>query len=600
MSLTIFLKWKVLLSDGSASYWPFRKIAKELRLILRAENGEGEMEINHLRYEPLAEYSIVFGKEINDAELIELISGIGCQKAIAILSRFASLHIAVCHQNHEAICLDWKLRMLHSGHIKELGGNWLQYNQFKTIMCPQSIFILEKWALVHCPKEKDFSPITIPDLMLIMDALIAINDKLPKGDVDGHETEYLYLMLYHNTHKSTKHQIARSFYVFSILAKQDDETTDFLNLYEQKKGFSIEDRLAVLFNSLGNVIPRFTVEDMFTKGLCVQIEGFDAKGLAPVYEKIIKGIRNSYKETQKNIHGILSQVWNFEPFYHFPFIQIGNSQFAFSETTIVYQMWEGLYWDVRYAFRNDGEAFMTQFGRPFEHYIQRITNAAAIESKNKVAFQNEFSYKFKGNTKASTDCYFRIGNTLIAVEAKAKSPHSSTLTGLAREAIENEVTELMIDPVRQALTRLKEINSEENDITGNTRTFFNGVEQTIILSVSMEKVQPIGELLFMFDAAIKPELSGCNVVAYQNVCVEEYEVICNLIETYPDELPEILTAWFMAQREDIRSAVVLANFLPSCGKQYVCSKYVSTLFEDSLREISLRTFGKDLSSKLDL
>lgn len=252
-------------------------------------NGERKMEINHLRYEPLAEYSVVFGREISDADLIELISGIGCQKAIAILSHFSSLHIAVCHQNCEAIYLDWQLRILHSNHIKEIGGNWLQYNRFGAIMCPQSIFTLEKWVLVYCPVEKEYSPITIPDLMLIMDALIAINDRLPKEGVDGHETEYLYLTLYHNTHKSTKDQIARSFYVF-----------------------------------------------------------------------------------------------------------------------------------------------------------------------------------------------------------------------------------------------------------------------------------------------------------------------CNLIETCPDELPEILITWFKAQRRDIRSAVVLANFLPSCGKQYVCSKYVSTLFKDSLREISLRTFGKNLSSKLEL
>lgn len=136
---------------------------------------------------------------------------------------------------------------------------------------------------------------------------------------------------------------------------------------------------------------------------------------------------------------------------------------------------------------------MTRFGKPFEHYIQEITCAAAknAEEKYSVLFQNEFPYMYKGESKASSDCYFRIGNVLIAVEAKAKSPHSDTLTGVSREAIDTEVNELMVNPVIQVLTRLNEINSDDNNIPEETLKFFFGVEQTIILSVSMEKVQPM-------------------------------------------------------------------------------------------------------------
>ena len=208
------------------------------------------MEVNHLSYEPLAEYSEVFGHEMDTVEFENMLSKIGCQKAIAILSRFSSLHNSVCSHVLEAIRLDWKLRVFHSGHIRELDGNWVIYNQFKTIMCPQSIFLLEKLALIYCPVEEQLSPIIPNDLLLMMDALLAINDMLPKDDVDGHETEYLYLTLYHNTHRIIKNQIARAFYIFSTIAKRDQETIDFLNLYEAKKGFSVEDRLAVLFNSL--------------------------------------------------------------------------------------------------------------------------------------------------------------------------------------------------------------------------------------------------------------------------------------------------------------------------------------------------------------
>lgn len=556
------------------------------------------MEINHLRYEPLAEYSAVFGHKMDDDTLKDMLSRIGCQKAISILSRFASLHIAVCHQIQDAVRLDWQLRVLHSMQIREAGGDWLQYNQFGAMMCTQSILNLQKWVLTYCPVEDELSPITLPDLMLIMNALLTINDMLPSADVEGHETEYLYLTLYYNTHKVIKDQIARSFYVFSTLAKQHIETTEFLRRYELKRRFSMENRLAVIFNSLACIIPQFTIEDMVANRLYVQAEGFNAKGLAPEYDQIIKSIRCDYEKAKESNSKVLENIWNFEPFYRTPFVKIGNVQFAYSETVLVYQIWEGLYWDVRFTFKEDGETFMCNFGKPFEHYIQEITCAAVADFKDNVHFQNEFLYVYKGDNKASTDCYIRIGKTLVAVEAKAKSPHSDTLKGVSRAAIDTEVNELMIDPVAQVLDRFEEIYSRDNNIKGETAAFFEDVDQIIILSVCMEKVQPIGELLYSFDAKIKEKLRDkiveTRVVAYHNVSVEDYEVICNLIETCPDELSTILTSWFADQRKDIRSAVVLANFLSSCGKRYICSKRVTYLFNESIREISTKTFGEDI------
>ena len=80
-------------------------------------------------------------------------------------------------------------------------------------MCSQSIFVLDKWAIKYCPISENAEPITPEDVNLIMDLLLIVNDKLPKSEVEGNETEYLYLMLYHNTHKAIKNEIARSYYM---------------------------------------------------------------------------------------------------------------------------------------------------------------------------------------------------------------------------------------------------------------------------------------------------------------------------------------------------------------------------------------------------
>ena len=562
------------------------------------KNRGKRMKINHLQYVPIATYSDIFGHKMDDKEFKHMLSKIGSQKAIAILCRLSSLHNSVCSNILEATRFYCELKLFHSSHIFELGGDVGKYNQFKTAMCPQSIFLLEKLVLIHCPVENQLRPITADDFLLMMDALLIANDMLPKDDVDGHETEYLYLTLYHNTHRIIQNQIARAFYIFSTIAKHDQETTELLERYEQEKGFSVEDRLAVLFNCLTFTIYNFTIKGMFSTLPCVRAEGFDAKQLAPVYDKIMQSICSDYEKIQKKVSGLATQVWNFEPIYLTPFVRIGDSQFAFSETTIIYQMWEGLYWDIRFSVGEDGETFMTRFGKPFEHYIQEITCAAVknTEEQYSVLFQKEFLYMYKGKSKASSDCYLRIGDVLIVVEVKAKSPHSKTLTGVSRKAIDVEVNELMVDPVNQVLDRLNEINSNDNNIPEETLKFFYGVEQTIILSVTMEKVQPIGELLFAFDTKVKQHITNTNVVCYHNLSVEDYEVICNLIENCPDELPTILTSWYKDQRVDKRSAVVLVNYLSSCGKPYICSQYISDLFVRSLSQISLRTFGKDFTS----
>ena len=515
------------------------------------------------------------------------------KKAVAIISRFISLHLAVSQGDTSALKFAKVIRILHAGDIEKRGGNRKRYNQFMAISCLQSLFLLEKWVLAFCNTEQEISPIQPQEWIIMMNALLAINDRLPGEEVVGHETEYLYLTAYYNSSKSIKHQIARSFYVYSTLLNQDPNTTPFLQTYKAIKGFSIEDRLSCLFNSLGNTFPNYTIQGMSIVSLATKINNFDARGLKSVYNAVIDSLRINYLDAKRAALRSINQVWNFECFYRYPFVRIDDLQFPFSQPSIVYQMWEGLYWNVRYAFPEDGEEFMTQFGKPFEHYIQEITKASVCIAQQKVLFQNEFHYTFMKENKASSDCYFRIGNDLFAIEAKAKSPHSKTLTEVDRASIDTEVEDLMINPIIQVTARLNEINSVTSGIGKDILSFFSGVEKTIILVVSMEKVQPVGELLLKLDRGIQAGIQDLNIVAYHNVNIEEYEAICNLIEICPLELANILTDWFSDQRKDIRSIVILANYLHTAQKPFSCSSYVSILFDKAMDDIYKRTFNKE-------
>ncbi len=555
------------------------------------------MRVNHLQYAPLANYSLVYGKMMEDEELAKELATLYCGIAIACLHKLFSLHVAICEGNQDAKTLYNQLRYFHSYSIMRKGGSSETYFQYGAIMCPQSLFLLEKWALIYCRMDDEIRMITIEDLCLVMDLLLVANDKLPKSDIRGHEAEYLYLMLYYNTHRPISNQIARAYYIYGTLAKKNPITTKIINEYETQKGFSIEERLSVLFNSLSIFkMQDFSIENMLTTDLCTSIDNFDAKKLNEAYRKVSKEICTTHAQMKRESKKILDQVWNFEPFYRHPFVQIGNNQYALSETSIVYQIWEGLYWSVRYSVGADDTRFLSGFGKPFEQYVQDITCKAADGTKGIVHYLGEFFYNYDGNRKASSDCYIKVDNTLFVIEVKAKSPHSNTLTGVNREAIMAEVDDLVVNPVNQALARTGELFSGNCQIEDKYNVFFSNADRLIICSVSMEKVQPVGELLYYSDKKIISTIPDIKMCAYHNLNIYDYEVVCGLLESRPKELGELLVSWFLDQRKDERSGVVLSNYLFNRNIPYNSSNYVSFLFSNTMREISERTFGYNLLS----
>jgi len=105
-------------------------------------------------------------------------------------------------------------------------------------------------------------------------------------------------------------------------------------------------------------------------------------------------------------------------------------------------------------------------------------------------------------------------------------------------------------------------------------------KEVIILSVSIEKVQPIGELLAPIDKSLAEEMSVAKVTAYHNVNIEEFEIICDLLESKTMELSSILTDWYQCQRKDKLSAVLLRNYLHENKISYNSSKRVLQIFDE--------------------
>jgi len=553
----------------------------------------------YMDYEPVVQYSEVFGGKVSEEEFITRLSKLDGRQAIATISRLLALHYATTGGDQGAIKINFGLRFCHCyKSVESKGGNATLYQSRKILYSPQTLLLLTKWVLIYCKDTRLLRNIGMDDLLEIMDLSMIVNDLLPLDtDIEGHEIEYLYVTLYHNSHRLLKSQIGRSYYIFSKLMSEIASTKEFIEDFQKNRGYSIEDYFAVLLNLLTQNYPSYDITSFCGKNLMFTVNGFDAKQLKDVSPLVVDYLSEGWASFQEKAKQNLNKQWDFEVFFIKPLIRIQDTVQSISEITLSYHFWEGLYWNIRFLYDNRDIKYLTEFGRPFEQYIQWLARESVVASNGRYTYQNEFLYNSQAGETLSSDAYIKIGQSLIIFEAKAKSPHSKTLKGYDLEQIMLEVEELIVDPVYQVNNRLKEILSLGDRFReSQEKAFFENVDNVIVLSVSMEKVQPIGSLLYAADNLLKCDSSKKRITvglikAYHNLNIEDFEAICNLIGQGQD-ISGILIDWFNGERQKNLTAIPLANYLLNNGYPYTCSDKLQDIFSATTDELYERTFGE--------
>ena len=584
--------------------WLFkrRRIQRWQRTSTNAFKGCVTMHINCTDYVPLIQNSQVYGRVLTQKEISALVSKLECKKAIAIATRLFALNEAYLSKESSASWFMWFLFQSYCKHIQARGGN-VETCLHEAVFCPQTLFQFEKVALSNCIEAGPILAITLPEIMLVFDVLIAINDHLPQEEVENHKVEYLYLTLYHNTHKIMKSQIGRSYYIFNDIMSRLECTREFSLDFAAKKGYTITDYFAVLFGMLICFPTTYSDPAAFVaQNLVIDNENFNAKGLAEVYAQVIEDISKPRRYFKQRCKERINKYWDFETFYRFPAIKFRDTIIPASPITINYAFWEGLYWNVRYIYSGDDVRYLREFGRPFETYIQEITEQTCRNSSGDALFYNEFEYQYQGKPIRSSDAYIRIGDTIIAIEAKAKSPLADTFTSYCLEQCKAETSDLLVAPVHQIDQRISEILSGDAVFPQPSAShFFSDVHSIVALSVSMEKVQPVGELMQYSDSLLRGDgeskLNCDKICCYHNLSIEDFEAVCNLIEQQPFKILEIMVDWFSSLRSDPLNIIPLANYLAEHELPYCCPPEVSQLFSDAMCALSMRVFGRDVTSR---
>ena len=544
----------------------------------------------YVKYNMLACYSEIFGQKFEQVELEKKLATFDIKLALALISRLISLAWAVDRKDIDAQKLDNLIMTAYRCRISLSGGNITQYDKCDTVYCPQTLYVLMKCFLAYSEEIEPLRAISLDDIMFVLDLALVINDWLPKDDIVGNESDYLFVNLYHNTPDRPLMRIGRGYFIYDVLARENPLTRSYIELFEKTKGYTLPQLYAEIFGIMSNLLcNKWDIASFCSGPFAFNNKNPQVMGLANIHQRFIENNVIRHIDVKKDAQKTLDEVWNFELFYLHPLISVGDLIFSISETTSFYLLDEGLYWSIKHL-QDDhmGRAFMCNFGTVFEEYIKRATNFVLKDMSGLISVLLEFEYIYKqqknGNRK-STDVYIRRGTVLLAIEAKAESLHSSILKGYNRKQMFTEVDSLLTRPIKQVDRRLLEILSDDVDWLGNeaAKAFFTGVDEVYIICVSREHLIPIGELLLYADARIHEDndcgeaIKTAIVKGYYNLSVNDYEALLQLIIEGID-ISKILSDWNKAIRFEKLQINPFSTFINSNGYDYKCPDPLETMF----------------------
>ena len=561
----------------------------------------------YMKYESLVEHSIVYGKCATEADLISMLSNLDVKLAFIIISKLLSMHWARVRKDVGANNVYDFLESAHKVHVALKDGNLYAYSSCDAVFGPQTLYQLLKWFLGHGKETKDLKVISLDDIMLIFDLCLIINDSLPKEEVVGQEKDYLNTNIFHNTPPNPLSEFGRYHYIFDVILRSQKNQRDYISIFENANSISLNQFFAETFMLLNlTLLSEWTLKNFSCTPVVFDNTDPDIKLLKCVHNDFVKMASVQHLDIKRDALGSLNKTWDFELFYRYPLVCFDKLMFPISETMLLYLVGEGLYWRLRYQEKEYGKAFMSDFGFAFEEYIKFATETVLSPCKGFARYILEFPYKFQGDSRKSTDVYIRIDNLLLAIEVKAESPHSSVLKGYNTAQLQTEVGELIVKPVKQTDRRLQELFSDDVDWLGNdeAKEFFVGIDEIVVICVSRENIQPVGDLMDYADSKMKvddstgSQLRTDNIKAYFNMHVNDYEVLLRLISNNINIQP-LFQNWFADLRKDKNVIIPFSGLLSAFDYEYKFPEALEDFFNNRIDDLSAVIFGEKIKRPND-
>lgn len=192
--------------------------------------------------------------------------------------------------------------------------------------------------------------------------------------------------------------------------------------------------------------------------------------------------------------------------------------------------------------------FTDFWGRPFEKYVEwlakEVCNGCTCE------FIPEFEY----SGKRSPDVILRLNDKIIAVEAKARYLRTESIFTNSISKVDEDINRMVIEPLKQVHDRINELRQLNKKDLQNVNEIF-------LVSVTMGEFPVVPKL----EERIKTELDTyfkMSVKGYAHVSIEEYELLCGLIER-GENIFDIMSKYSIENRQmGFRDFLITNGFCP--------------------------------------
>ncbi|MDV9722203.1 hypothetical protein RHG08_13040 [Clostridioides difficile] len=466
-------------------------------------------------------YSELYGRDVSRDEIIDKIRSLDINKALSALRLLFS-----------NLDTQWYLEYIYI-KIKNLDENKIRN---RVLYSKQGLFYTLKWLMAYSEQlnnNKFELKVLLEDIVDIIDLQIMISDYLEKDNINP--MTYIYKNIYFNTQRNYKNEIVRAFEIYVKLASQKEiynlkEYVDINEGFVSKYNISIKEYIAIEF-----LLLQFHLTDFKFKTL--NLNKFLSKtNKIEEYNKIIRSLgqdMQSYKTWAKET---IYDSWDYSEINKYPLIKINYNEYISLDSFTIVNLWfEGLYWKIVDS-TSDRKKMIDFLGRPFEKYVELITEDVIKRSALEYEFIPEFKYG-KGLCKRSSDAYIRKEKTLFIIECKAGRPKRSTFEKEDKNNIIEAIKKFCITSINQAQNAFNNICNEKKDLN------FDKIEEIYIICVSLESVKHTKETVNI----IKTELGNVlneRIKGYCNLNIEEYEAFCELLYESRD-IKEILDIYMI-------------------------------------------------------
>lgn len=458
----------------------------------------------------------MYGSQISRDDIIDKIKSLNIKNTLKVLKLLFS-----------NLSTQWYLEYIYV-KIKNLDKEKLRD---RVLYSKQGLFYTLKWIMAYSEQLDNNEvelKLRLEDIVDIIDLQIMISDYLDKDNIDP--ITYIYKNIYFNTQRNSKNEIVRAFEIYVRLASQSEiydpkEYVDINKSFISKYNISIKEYILV-----GFLLLEFHLTDF--KFRTLDLNKFLSKtNKMEEYNSIIRSLGQDIQSYKKWAQETIDNSWDYSEINKYPLIKIKNNEYISLDSFTIVNLWfESLYWKTVDS-TNNRKKTIDFLGRPFEKYVELITEDVIKRSGLEYEFIPEFKYG-KGLGKRSSDAYIRKNRTLFIIECKAGRPLRSTFENEDRENIIEAIKKFCINPIMQVQQSFNDICEEKKDLN------FDKIEDVYIICVSLESVKHTKETINIMKTELGSVLDE-RVKGYFNFNIEEYEAFCELLYNSVD-IKEIL------------------------------------------------------------